>query len=251
MGSRWKISRIVGAIQPGVRVDMYGSEGPELCFPDGSRQLITSSLGVHRLVFKYEGCVARHQHLRVATCKSVKQRSDLWCPVCMYSEEEWRRARKRKLPDCELWFMAELLLLGIDTQFAFQVTAPFWHRPLDAYHMRLGDFVQIDGRCHWFGMMGVSRDVLLERDMRQNMAALKGGGVLVRMHYRDLEREGTVPAALEAAAADYSIVLTPSYGVELYNLYGWPVPYVLALRLSVPNCRYKVDRYGNYCFWLV
>jgi hypothetical protein len=72
MGSRWKISRIVGAVQPGVRVDMYGSEGPELCLPDGSRQLITPSLGVHRLLFKYKGCVARHQHLRVATCKECE-----------------------------------------------------------------------------------------------------------------------------------------------------------------------------------
>ena len=56
---------------------------------------------------------------------------------------------------------------------------------------------------------------------------------------------------MEAAAADYSIVLTPSYGAELYNLYGWQVPYVKALWLLVPNCWYKVDRYGNYCFWLV
>jgi hypothetical protein len=251
MRSQRKIRRIVGAIQPGVRVDMYGSEGPELRLPDGSRQRITSSLGVYRLLFKYKGCAARRQHYRVGTCKSVKEESDLWCPVCIYSQEKWERAGKRVLPGCELWFMLVLLLLGMDTQFAFQATAPFWSKPLDAYHLQLGYFVQIDGKCHWVGMRGLSRDVLLKRGMRQNVAAVEAGGVLVRMHYLDVQREGIVEGALEAAAAGYSIVLTPSYGAELYDLYGQQVPYVHALWLLVASCWYNVDRYGNYCFWLM
>ena len=60
-----------------------------------------------------------------------------------------------------------------------------------------------------------------------------------------------VQAALLAGTGDYSIVLTPSYAAEPYNLYGWCVSYVQALWLLVPNCWYVIDGYGNYCFWLV
>ena len=251
MKGQWKLSRVVGAMQPGVGFDVYGSHGPELCLPDGSRLRLTSSLGGHKVVFKCLGCVPGHQHFKVATCKSVTQPSDLWCLVCKYSEEEWRGEGMRVLPDCELWFLAVLVCLGIDTQFAFQPTAPFWHRPLDACHLHFGYFVQIDGRCHWVGMRGLSRDQVLRRDMEQNMAAMVGGGVLVRIHGADVDGEGIVQAALLAGTGDYSIVLTPSYAAEPYNLYGWCVSYVQALWLLVPNCWYVIDGYGNYCFWLV
>ena len=248
MTSHAKISRIVGAAQPGVWVDMYGSSGPELCFSDGSRQRITSSLGVHRLILKCEGCDSDRRHFKVATCKSVKKLSDLWCALCMYSEEQWEGAGKRKLPGCELWFMGVLWMLGLDTQFAFQATTPFWDKPLDAYHLQLGYYVQIDGRCHWVGMMGQSRDQVLQRDMEQNKAAAAAGAVLVRIHTSDTDTEGVVEAALQAAADGYSIVLTPSYGVELYTLHGWEMLYKDALWWSVGNCYYVIDRYGNYCF---
>lgn len=251
MTGHWKLSRVVGAMQPGVGLDVCGSSGPELCLPGGRRQPLTPSLGKHRVVFKCVGCAPGHQHYRVATCKSVGQPSDLWCLVCMYTEELWRRARKRVLPDCELWFIAVLVCLGIDTQFAFQAHAPFWHKPLDAHNLHQGYFVQIDGRCHWVGMRGVSRGEVLERDMEQNMAAMEAGARLVRMHARDLGSEGVVQAALLAAARGYSIVLTPSYAAELYTLHGLRVPYVRALWLVVPNCWYVNDGYGNYCFWLV
>ena len=154
-------------------------------------------------------------------------------------------------PDSELWFIAVLACLGIDAQFAFQATAPFWAKPLDAYNLHQGYFVQIDGRCHWVGIMGLSRDQLLWRDMEQNMAAMAGGGVLVRVHGADMDAEGVVHAALLAATRGYSIVLTPSYAAEPYNLYGEYVPYVQALWLLVPNCWYVIDGYGNYSFWLV
>ena len=246
--SHAKISRIVGAAQPGVWVDMYGSSGPELCFSDSSRLRITSSLGVHRLILKCEGCDSDRRHFKVATCKSVKKLSDLWCALCMYSEEQWEGAGKRKLPGCELWFMGVLWMLGLDTQFAFQATTPFWDKPLDAYHLQLGYYVQIDGRCHWVGMMGQSRDQVLQRDMEQNKAAAAAGAVLVRIHTSDTDTEGVVEAALQAAADGYSIVLTPSYGVELYTLHGWEMLYKDALWWSVGNCYYVIDRYGNYCF---
>ena len=251
MKGQWKLSRVVGAMQPGVEVDVLGIDGPELCFPDGSRCALTSSLEGHKVVFKCVGCERGSQHYKVATCKSVSKVSDLWCMVCKYSEEAWKAARKRVLPDCELWFIGELVLLGIDTQFAFQTHAPFWHQPLDAYNLQQGYFVQIDGRCHWVGMMGVSRDQLLWRDMEQNMAAMGAGGVLVRVHGDDMDSTGVVRAALLAATGRYSIVLTPSYAAEMYDLYGWRMPYVEALWLLVPNCWYVIDGYGNYCFWLV
>lgn len=251
MKGHWKLSRVVGAMQPGVGLDVCGSNGPELCFPDGSRQRLTSSLEGHKVVFKCIGCEPGHQHFKVATCKSVGQQSDLWCLVCMYTDQTWSAARKRVLPDCELWFIAVLVCLGIDTQFAFQTHAPFWHKPLDAYNLHQGYFVQIDGRCHWVGMRGVSRGEVLERDMEQNMAAMGAGAGLVRLHARDLNSEGVVQAALLAAAGGYSIVLTPSYATEAYTLHRCCMPYVQALRLSVPNCRCVIDGYGNYCFWLV
>lgn len=251
MKGHWKLSRVVGAMQPGVGLDMYGSNGPELCLPDGSRQPLTSSLGEHKVVFKCVGCAPGHQHFKVATCKSVSQPSDLWCLVCMYTEQTWSAAGKRALPDCELWFLLVLLCLGIDTQFAFQTHAPFWHKPLDAYSLQHGYFVQIDGRCHWVGMRGVSRGEVLKRDMQQNMAAMRAGAALVRLHTRNLDGEGVVQAALLAAAGGYSIVLTPSYAAETYHQEGWRAPYVQALWLLVPNCWYVIDGYGNYCFWLV
>jgi len=68
MKGQWKLSRVVGAMQPGVGFDVYGSHGPELCLPDGSRLRLTSSLGGHKVVFKCLGCVPGHQHFKVATC---------------------------------------------------------------------------------------------------------------------------------------------------------------------------------------
>lgn len=231
--------------------DKYGSAGPELCLPDGIAQCITANLGRYKLLVKCIGCHSGHQHLKVCTIKSVTSQADLWCLVCMYNEEQWQRAGKRVLPECELWFIAALVCLGLDTQFSFQTMAPFWDHPLDCYHMRSGYFVQIDGQCHWRGMRGLSRDQVLTRDMRQNVVALEATGVLVRIHMNDMKCQQQLLAALEAAELGFSMVLSPSYTTELYNMCGHHVHHVQALLLLKPNCWYDTDQYGNCRFWLV
>lgn len=249
MRGQWLVSRVVGALQTGVKFDKYGSAGPELRLPDGSTQRITASLGGVQLVLKCVGCTDR-QHFKVTTCKSVTSAKDLWCLVCMYHEQQWRAAGKRALPESELWFILMLVCWGVDTHFAFQCTAHFWHRPLDARHLQQGYYVQIDGHCHWRGMRGQSREKLLARDMQQNLAAMRGGGVLVRIHSRDLECEQQILAALQAAASGYCIVLTPSYAAECYCWPGMISSYARALWLLQPNCCFDIDRYGNHRFWL-
>lgn len=251
MPGQWKLRRVAGSLQPGHRVDMHGSTGPELCLPGGGVQRITSSMGRHKLLFKLVGCERGHQHYRLCTPKTVTEASDLWCPFHAYNQECWQQAGKRVLPDCELWFMALLVYLQIDTQFCLQTMAPFWHQPLDFFNVQLGYFVQIDGRCHWVGMMQLSRDQVLDRDMKQNRAVLEAAAAMARIHERDLACADTVYAALAAAALDYSIVLSPSYAAELYNLDGNLVSYVYAVQQLVPNCCCDMDQYGNYRFWLM
>jgi hypothetical protein len=247
----WKVSRVVGTLQPGVSFNKDGSKGPELCMPDDSTVRVTGSLGRQQVLMTCVGCERGRQHFRVCTCKSVTHHSDLWCPVCMYSEQQWEGAGKRVLPACELRFTAVLVQLGLDTQFALQTPAPFWQWPLDARHLQQGYFVQIDGDSHWRGMRGQSRNEVLARDMQQNVAAMRAGGVLVRIHSRDLECTRLVLAALQAAALGYSIVLSPSCAVEPYNLNGATVPYVCALLLQQANCCWDRDVFGNCRLWLL
>jgi hypothetical protein len=241
----------VGTPQPGVRFNKHGSTRPELCMPDGSTVRVTGSLGGQQVVMKCVGCERGRQHFRVCTCKSVTMVSDLWCPVCMYSEGEWRRVGKRVLPVCELRFIAVLVQLGLDTQFALQTPAPFWRWPLDARHLQQGYFVQIDGDSHWRGMRGQSRNQVLARDMQQNVAAMRAGGVLVRIHTHDLACTQRVLAALQAPALGCSIVLSASCAVEPYTLHGSTVPYVTALLRLQPNCWCDTDCRGNHRIWLL
>lgn len=130
----------------------------------------------------------------VAICISVatavggqqQQPSDLWCPFCMYQEQLWQQASKRLLTAGELAFMGLITALGIDTNFTYQVVPPFWHAPVDFFDMQHGYYVQVDGRCHWVGMHGVSNLVITDRDLQQNLAAVRAGVPLVRVHERDI-----------------------------------------------------------------
>lgn len=169
----------------------------------------------------------------------------------MYNEGQWRCVGKRVLPVCELRFIAVLVQLGVDTQFALQTPAPFWRWPLDARHLQQGYFVQIDGDSHWRGMRGQSRNKVLARDMQQNLAAMQAGGVLVRIHRHDLACTQRLLAALQAAALGCSIVLSTTCAAEPYDSHGSTVPYVTALQQLQPNCCCHTDRFGNHMIRLL
>lgn len=240
----------MGTLEPGLKWDPHGCSGPELCLPDGSRKTITASMQTYKMMFKCIGCTRGQQHIKVCTIKSLTRECDLWCAICFYNKQKWKQAGKRLLPECELRLMSVLVCLNMDTQFSFQTVAPFWQRPVDCCHLQLGYFVQLDGPCHWRGIRQHSRQLLLERDFEQNEAAMHMGGVLVRVHNKDLPHVQTIHAALMAAAMGYSIVLTPSYGCETYIVNGDEMLYVEAVQLMMPNCHVDVDEHGNHRFWI-
>lgn len=117
--------------------------------------------------------------------------------------------------------------------------------------MRQGYFVQIDGRCHWAGIYHRSTWEVLWLGMLQNVAAVRQGGCLVRVHARDLGDAGCTAAALECAAMGCGIVLTPAYATALVHWGHLDVPYVELLRGLVPNCRCHIDRHGNHRVFLM
>lgn len=248
---QWKLRRLVPTRQQGWWVDLHGTEGPELHCPDGRVLPITDDLGEHHLLWKLLGCESGASHYWLATSKSVVKLSDLWCPVCMYNEQLWKEEHKRVLPESELWFMALLLMWGVDRDFACQVMSHFWCAPLDFYSLQHGYFVQVDGRCHWEGMRQHDRDAVLKRDMEQNVAAVLGGAALVRVHTSDLTHEACVHAALHAATSGCSIVLTPAYAAETYKVNGQQATYLHALLQLVPYCCYDTGQYGNHMLWKV
>jgi hypothetical protein len=254
MAGQWKLSRAVDTREPGVVFDGYGAAGPELCFADGARLNITPSLSVYKLVFKCVGCGGGRQHYKVCTAKSLSKLSDLWCPFCFYNEQEWQRATKRLLVDCELLFTAVLICLGMDTEFSFQTMAPFWSAPLDFHHLQCRYYVQVDGVSHWKGIRGKSRWEVLAKDMQQNVRAMSEGGVVVRIHHLDLWRadaERVVLAALHAATLGCSLVLTPSYAAEPYRCGERFEPYVQVAEEGVRGCRRSTDEHGIIMFWTV
>ena len=188
-------------------------------------------------------------HYKLCTSRTIQKPSDLWCAFCSYNEREWADERKRLLPECELWFMAVLMMAGIDQDFCMQVVPLFWHQPMDFYCLSKRYFVQVDGRSHWVGMRELSRDQALARDMQQNLAAIQAGASLVRVHEDDISNDACVLAALEAASQGCCIVLTPAYAAEQYMLNGNPGKYGHGLLSMAPNCCYDRDQYGNCRFW--
>lgn len=248
---QWKSRRLVATESGRFKVMMQGQKGPELVCPDGNRVDITNRLGQHQLLWKCIGCPGGRCHYKLCTSKTLDRQAVLWCYFCMYNEQLWEQEGKRVLPECELWFMALLVMAGMDCDFCLQVIPPFWHQPMDFYSLSTGVFVQVDGKCHWVGMRGLSRDEVLAEDMQQNKAALLTGARLVRVHERDIDTDASVLAALQAAAQGYSVVLTPAYATEQYHLYGRNVAYWQALLATVTNCCYDKDGHGNYRFWLM
>lgn len=250
MLSQWKARQLVPTQLGGFRVDLHGSTGPELCCPGGHRVAITDGLGQHQLLWKCKECQGGLQHYKLCTSKTLNKRSALWCAFCKYNVHEWRREHKRLLPDCELWFMALLVMAGLDQDYCLQMVVPqLGQQPIDFYNLQHGFAVQVDGRSHWEGMRGLTRDEALARDMQQNMAAFEAHAHLVRVHEGDIDSDACVLAALQAAAQGYCIVLTPAYADELYNLNGRQVCYWEALLALVTNCCYDKDEHDNYRFW--
>lgn len=152
-------------------------------------------------------------------------------------------------PACELAFMQLLRAYSIDTDFCYQVVPPFWHAPMDFYNLRLGYFVQVDGRCHWVGIHQHSVAVVIERDMQQNLVALQAGACVVRVHEHDLANAACVAAALDAAGFGSCIVLTPAYTTTYVKWGLCQLPYLQLLLLLSPNCCYNTDAYGNNRLW--
>lgn len=226
-------------------MDLHGVKGPELRFTDGSSVAVTHNLGTYKLRFRLIGCASHQQHIRVCTSKSVQHPSDLWCPFCMYSKQQWEQAGKRLLPACERQFMQFLCARNIDTSFASQVVPEFWQAPLDFYNLDQDYFVLIDGRCHWVGMHQSSSREVIKRDMRQARAAVAAGVSVVRVHMHDIHNYNAVAATLEAATQGYSIVLTPAYASTYVCWNGQQLLYKDVLLLFVRNCRYNTDSYGN------
>jgi hypothetical protein len=226
-------------------VVVLGVKGPELRFDDGSSVAITNSLGIYKLCFSLTGCSRDRRHYRVCTSKSVQQPSDLWCPFCMYSEQQWEQAGKRSLPACEREFMRFLHARNMDTWFALQVVPDSWQAPLDFYNMQGGYFVQIDGRCHWVGMHQHSSREVIQRDMLQAQAAVAAGARLVRVHMHDVHNYDAVAASLEAATNGFSIVLTPAYASACVCWNGVQLLYIIVLLLYCYNCCYNTDSNGN------
>ena len=229
----------------GFRVELHGVKGPELRFSDGSSIAVTHNLGTYKLRFRLSGCTSDRRHIRVYTSKSVQHPSDLWCPFCMYSKQQWEQAGKRLLPACEWQFMQFLRARNIDTSFASQVVPEFWQVPLDFYNIHKGYFVQIDGRCHWVGMYESSSREVIKRDMRQARAAVAACVSVVRVHMHDIYNYDAVAATLEAATQGYSIVLTPTYASTHVCWNGQQQLYIDVLLLSCYNCCYNTDCYGN------
>lgn len=137
----------------------------------------------------------------------------------------------------------------IDTDFCCQVVPPFWAAPMDFYNLRLGYFVEIDGRCHWVGIHQLSAAVIIGRDMQQNLAVLQAGACMVRVHEHDLNNASCVAAALDAATLGCCIVLTPAYTTTLVSWGSGLLAYLQLLLLLTPNCYYNTDAYGNSLIW--
>lgn len=232
----WKLERLVFGPYADFAVCVHGSTGAALCFPDGKVQELTDSLGGHHLLWGLMGCRGGKQHFAVRVSKSVTKFSHLWCPACMYDKHLWDEARKRSPSGCEFECMSMFEQLGVSSEFSYQVKPDFWGKAFDFYNMRGLYWLQVDGRCHWYGMMGQSRETLLARGMQQCVAAVTAGAVLVRVHGDDVRDSTTMGAALFAATCGYSIVLTPTYAKEPYTYEGRGTTYEQALLRQLQCC---------------
>ena len=68
------------------------------------------------------------------------------------------------------------------------------------------------------GIRGLSRDQVWRRAHGAHRGSEGGKGVLVRNHGADVGGKSIAQPALQATIEDFSIVLTPSYAAQLYNL---------------------------------
>lgn len=141
--------------------------------------------------------------------------------------------------------MRLLVACSIDTNFACQVVPKFWAAPMDFFNMVHRYYVQIDGRCHWFGIYQLNSTMIIARDMQQNVAAAGAGVCVMRVHMSDISNDACIVAAMEAAPTGCYFVLTPAYATTLVQWGSCLLTYVQLLLLLVPNCYCVNDSYGN------
>lgn len=208
---------------------------------DGEVIALGKSEQQHKLFFKLKGCCSQQVHYRYCTPQAVTSISDLWCPFCMYDIDMWAAAGKALITSNELEFMQLLQAYQHSKQWCHQVRLKFWKGCIDFYNWMDRVCVQVDGACHWFGMMSSDKEQVRSRDLSCNIEAWRAGVGLVRVHQNDLQQPQVVLAAIEYAAMECCIVFTTSYGLngclQIQEMYE-------AVQLY---CQLQYDAFGNTC----
>lgn len=208
---------------------------------DGEVIALGRSQQQHKLFFKLTGCCSHQQHYRYCTPQAVTSISDLCCPFCMYDIDMWAAAGKALITSHELDFM-KLLHAGQQSEgWCHQVRLKFWRGCIDFYNWRERVCVQVDGTCHWFGMMNSDKEQVRRRDLSCNLLAWEAGVGLVRVHQDDLHQPQVVLAAIANAAVECCIVFTASYGL---NGSLQMQDFCKAVQMY---CHLRYDAFGNTC----
>lgn len=220
---------------------LYKSATATITKDDGEVIALRRSEQQHRLFFKLKGCCSQQQHYRYCTPQVVRSISDLWCPFCMYDSDMWAAAGKTLITSNELEFMHLLHTCHHSDRWCHQVRLKFWKGCIDFYNWVDRVCVQIDGSCHWSGMMSSDKEQVRSRDLSCNLNAWEEGVGLVRVHQHDLQQPQVVLAAIENAAMECCIVFTANYGLngslQLQDMCEAVQAY----------CQLRYDAFGNTC----
>lgn len=230
----YKLEALQGTASLNRGLDLDQLHVPVLTLECGTPVNITNSKGLHKLFWRCSGCDPDRQHYRLCSAKTLKSPEHLGCPFCpVRPREQLVLPASSRVCSSEVRFMQLLWKFRLDAGYCHQVVPPFWGAPVDFYCYGAGIWVVVDDRHHWTGIHQYSKGNIAGNDMRLNLAAMRAGEVVVRVHAADMQNPGCVLAALFAGAvaarSGAAVVLTPSYASCLIEWQGSVRPYVAAL----------------------
>lgn len=223
---------------------------PACTIADGNSASIHSSKCKVKLLWRLHKCGSSPRqlcrHFRLCEPSTLDTTSSLWCAICSYDAAKWKREGRTLLPAGELEFIEKFLCeLGCDALYCRQVAPDWWDWPVDFWNYELDVYFQIDGHCHWYDMRGCTSSEVQRRDLRFNVQAFEKKARVVRVHSADLGNPWQIQAGLDAIAARYRIVLSPSYATQCINPEGFKIGYLTAMQQMLPHCCFDTDSYGN------
>lgn len=196
-------------------------------------------------------------HTRCCTPHTICSADDLCCKIC--TPPLVPVGAKKKGPTAlERAFFAGLTAKGLGSEIVMEVRLPLWHGRIDFMHKRTRVLIQVDGPHHFRGKAyGLLSKKYLELDMRMCAAVWEAKGVVVRVHFLDVE-EGR-GAALAATVIDQVasglqgplVVLSSHYKPPLVREPPKAMQHLQlhrSLRAQLPAARLVTDAGNNLWF---